>query len=99
MRHFATAIQDSTGHPYPGCPWHAFSEPIVGDVLDVYPRLKDGTLGVFLGPRPPVRLLEAIGLYDRQLTKLLADERKKAEQRAKNEASSQRSAVRGVRGG
>ena len=85
MGHISTAIEQSTGHRLPGCPWRVFDESLVADVLDAHPALKSGNLHTFLGPHPPVRLLDALSLYDRTLTKLLADERRKSEERSQTE--------------
>lgn len=87
MHHIGVAIENGTGHAMRGCPWRVFDEPLVSDVLDAYPHLKAGNLGTFLGPHSSCRLLEAIGLYDRTLSRLLEDERRKMEERAEADAS------------
>lgn len=97
MGHILTAIHNSTGYLYQGCPWKVFDDPLVADVMDAHPYLKAGNLGVFLGPHPSMRLVEAVGLYEQTLQKLLNDERKKADDKAKAD-SDRHSAAMSARG-
>lgn len=49
-------IKDWTGSEYHGCPWRAFSEPLVREVHQAFPFFSNGTLGMFV-PDPSHRLM------------------------------------------
>ena len=97
MEHIAVAIEQSTGEPYGGCPWQAFDDPLVSDVVQAYPWWEKSQLSLFTGPHPPARFVEAFDVYQRAIQKLQNDEAEKAAKRDAKDAHTlkQRSVHRG----
>lgn len=64
IRATLTSIERVAGHRPPSCPWAAFYEPIVREVLSVSWAV-GGDLDASLGPDPDSKLVDAIGVYTR----------------------------------
>lgn len=69
-----SVIEDVTGHRPPSCPWSAFSDPLVRDVLHAYRFFESGQLSIGIGDDPPARLVEGIALYHTSVQHLQADD-------------------------
>ena len=85
MHHIAVAIEQSTGEPYGGCPWNLFTRPLVVDCVQAYAWWDKKQLGVFTGPNPPARFVEAFDLYQRTVSKLQNDEMDRQREKSKKE--------------
>ncbi len=60
-----STIKDWTGADYKGgCPWMAFHDPLVRDVLAAWPFFENGTLALYL-PDPPHRVMEGLRVFSR----------------------------------
>lgn len=86
MEHINKAIEQSTCEPYAGCPWRVFHDPLVADVVESYSWFDKKQLHTLVGPNPPAKFLQAIGLYHRVITKLQNDEAEKQAKRDKDNA-------------
>lgn len=64
------AVEGWTGERPITCPWRAFYDPLVRDVLQVYPFYSSGQLAVILGPDPPLRIVEAVAYYSDKLERI-----------------------------
>lgn len=99
---FKNVIEDYTGSRPLSCPWFAFQNLFVQDVVHVRPLLESGQAHLMLGDDPPALLVDAIAEYEATLNavqaKLWRKERARAE--AERKKREQQSAVkRGVRRG
>jgi hypothetical protein len=73
-----------TGSLQHGCPWHAFHDPFVARVLDVYPWFESGQVAT-KAPQASHRLIQGLAHYHGALSMcrskrmdLEAEQRKKA---------------------
>lgn len=77
-----SAVQDMTGHFVSGCPWRAFSAPIVREVMQAIQFFESGNLA-FANPEPSHRLVEGIAFwnsgYNRMYSRQLEVERAERE--------------------
>jgi len=83
-----SAMRAATGSDAIGCPWRAFSDPLVQRVLSALPFFESGQLAFKL-PAPSHRLVEAVGWYQtvsNRMTALEMDERKKERQSERTRA-------------
>lgn len=73
--------------PCETCPWRAWSNPIVLDVLNAAKWFESGQVQLRLGKDPPHYLLEGIDVYESACARVRADkwerERQKSEQERK----------------
>lgn len=90
-------IEKITGHRPPTCPWRAYYEPIVREVMDVAWSVDDGNLAATLGPDPDAVLRDAIGVYRRALSLTKAEEERLAREDAERKRR-HNAAARGGRG-
>ena len=83
-----SAMLDMTGAYVPGCPWRAFRNPIVGEVMRAVQFYESGNLA-FAIPDPSARLVEGIRVwnqaYNRMHARQLELERENAERERENE--------------
>jgi hypothetical protein len=81
---------DMTGVDVSGCPWRAFTIPIVREVLHALRFFESGNLALAL-PDPSHRLMEGIGfwqqVYNRVQSKQLELERKEREAKSAADAA------------
>jgi|GEM_PF-4169646 len=56
-------VEKLTGTRAETCPWFAFHDPLVADVLNVYPFFESGQLAFAAGRNPPALLVEAVREY------------------------------------
>lgn len=93
-----TGIERATGERPDGCPWRAFDDPYVGEVLRAYRWWKAGQLAL-RWPDPPVALLIGLEVYDAALNAVQAhdsrEERKRRETEAKERELSRRASRKG----
>lgn len=79
------AIEDWTGDRPPTCPWRAFWDPLVRQVLHAYPWFLKQQLAI-VEPEPSNRLVEGIAHYHHALSavefKQIEQERKEAQAKA-----------------
>ena len=66
------AVKNWTGDRPLTCPWRAFYDPLVRDVIDIYPYFSTGQLAMVLGPDPPTKIIEALGYYHTVLERISA---------------------------
>lgn len=98
MRGYLRTIETVTGHQPATCPWRAFYDPIVREVIAVAWAITDGNLPAVIGTDPPYQLTQAIGVYKRALDATRADEeRLQAIERRSEHAA--RAAMRRAAGG
>lgn len=69
-------IERVTGFRPAECPWRAFEDPIVSEVLDAYRWFESGQLAIQLGNDPPAILVEAIGVYHGALNRVWSHDRR-----------------------
>ena len=76
-----------TGERPDTCPWRAFQEPLVADVLRAYGLFESGQMALWLGADPPAVLVEAVVFYHASVNRVRADrderERKKRDLKRK----------------
>ena len=71
------AVERVTGLRPPTCPWRAFYEPVVREVLAVsWACGEANALGAVLGPDPDHKLTAALGVYQRAKVATTADEQR-----------------------
>lgn len=82
------AIERITGHKPSTCPWRAFYDPLVREVLEVFWSIEGGNLGGVIGEDPPGILVDAIGVFKRALDATQAeDDRLRREERETKRAA------------
>lgn len=59
------AIESITGVRPAGCPWRAFYDPLVGEVMQIATLAERGIAMAALGNDPPAILIDALALYER----------------------------------
>jgi hypothetical protein len=69
-------IEHITGHAPSTCPWRAFSDPLVREVMGCEWASGDGNLSAVIGTDPPFQLAAALGIFERSMKATQADERK-----------------------
>lgn len=57
------AMREFTGHEVMGCPWRAYANPLVREVLNATKFLEHGNLAV-AHPNPSHRFIEALGFWN-----------------------------------
>lgn len=62
-----STVEQWTGYRYDGCPWHAFSEPIVIRIAQAYSYFDKGQLDI-IEPDAPNRVVEGLRHYDHMLS-------------------------------
>ena len=79
----ASNVEAITGQRYDGCPWRAYEDPFVGEVLRAYRHWKERSLHLVWGDDPPVALIRGLEVYDSALNSVQAhdirEERKRRE--------------------
>lgn len=92
-------IERITGYAPPTCPWRAYYDPIVREVMASAWTVDEGNLGAALGPDPDAIQVEAMGVYRRALAVTRADdmqlEREERERKAQHAAAVRRAGGRG----
>jgi len=87
-----TSIEKATGTRGSACPWRAFRDPFVGEVLRAYRWFKAGQLAA-LWPHPPAALVRGLEVYDAALNGTQAhdirEERKRREREREQELNKQ----------
>lgn len=74
IRASLSVIERVAGHRPPTCPWRAFYDPLVQDVLAVSPHAKRGNLSAALGPDPDNLVVQGVSVYQRAVDATEADE-------------------------
>lgn len=98
MRGYLTTIERVTGHAPTTCPWRAFYDPLVREVLDIS-WADDGNLAAVIGMDPPYQLVQALGVYKRAVTMTRAEEERIQRDERKAKADAERAARKaGARG-
>ena len=64
------AVEGWTGERPITCPWRAFYDPLVKDVLRLYPFYTSGQLAIVLGPDPPLYIVEAVAYYHDKIERI-----------------------------
>ncbi len=94
-------IERATGGRPDGCPWRAFEDPFVGEVLRAYRHWKAGQLALVWGAAPPAALMRGLEVYDAALNAVQAhdirEERKKRDAQREQELSKQAAKSKGRR--
>lgn len=67
---YFASIRNWTGERPITCPWRAFYDPLVRDVLSIYPFFSSGQLAIILGNDPPLYLIEAVSYYHDKLERI-----------------------------
>jgi len=67
------AVETTMGLRPPSCPWWAFHDPEVGEVLRAHDWDESGQLREWWGEDPPWRLVEGVGHYRRAQSVARAD--------------------------
>lgn len=84
----ASNVEAITGQRYDGCPWRAYEDPFVGEVLRAYRHWKERSLHLVWGDDPPVALIRGLEVYDAALNAIRAHDM--GEDRKKREADRQK---------
>jgi hypothetical protein len=74
------AIERITGHRPVSCPWRAYYDPLVREVMALSWSVESGNLGAALGDDPPAVLVDALGVYRSALAATLAEDRRLADE-------------------
>lgn len=78
-------IERITGHQPDTCPWRAFYEPIVQEVLPLSGFARNGNLAAAWGDDPAHLLVDAYSAYDNAKERTLAEDEKIAREKAERE--------------
>ena len=57
-------VEQVTGCRPKGCPWRAFWDEDVGQVIRVHPLYRKGQASLAIGPHSPAWLVDALRIYD-----------------------------------
>lgn len=98
LRRHLTMIEQVTGHRPPTCPWNAFNEPIVKEVLKHTWSVTDGNLTVSMGADPSNIVSEAMGVYIRARGAARAEEDRAQREDAKVERAAKAALAKASRG-
>jgi hypothetical protein len=71
------------GHRPVSCPWRAYYDPLVREVMALSWAVEEGNLAAATGDDPPAILLDAVGMYRQALSATLAEDRRLAEEERK----------------
>jgi hypothetical protein len=71
-KHYRVAVMNATGVEPMTCPWRAFDDPDVAEVMRLYRWFESGQLALAIGSDPPNALVEAIGIYHGALSSVRA---------------------------
>ena len=80
----AEAMERITGHRPVSCPWRAYYDPLVREVMALSWAVDDGNLAAATGDDPPAILLDAVGMYRQSMSATLAEDRRLAEEERKS---------------
>lgn len=78
-------IENVTGARPPSCPWSAFRDPLVQDVVSAYRFFESGQLSITVGDDPPPRIVEGVAHYHAAVQHIQMDDmrRQREENRKK----------------
>lgn len=82
-KHWRAAVEQSCGEEPTTCPWRAYEDPMIAEVLRAYRWFESGQLGLLLGSDPPNVLVEAIGIYHGALATVRAHDTRTQQKNAK----------------
>ena len=85
----ASANERVTGDRPDGCPWRAYEDPFVGEVLRAYRHWKERQLHLVWGADPPVALMRGIEVYDAALNAIRANDIREEREKNKRERESE----------
>jgi len=88
LRRHLDVIERVTGHAPPTCPWRAYSDPFVAEVMSHTWAVEHGNLGVTLGEDPPAVLVDGIRAYRMALLSTQAEDRRIARDEAEQKRRS-----------
>lgn len=78
-------IENVTGSAPPTCPWQAFRDPVVHDVLAAFGWYSNGQVTAMLGADPPAHLIDGLRVYDAAINATRADRMdRESEKRARS---------------
>lgn len=69
-------IEKIVGYEPPTCPWRAYYDPLVREVMEIWWAAEEGNLGAILGPDPVGVLVDALGVFKRAIEATIAEDRK-----------------------
>ena len=69
-------MRNVTGHLPDTCPWSAFSDPVVQDVVEAYGWEEQGQLAMWWGSDPPNHLIEGMHVFKRAVARTRDAERR-----------------------
>jgi hypothetical protein len=74
------AMERIVGHRPVSCPWRAYYDPLVREVMALSWAVEEGNLAAATGDDPPAILLDAVGMYRQALSATLAEDRRIADE-------------------
>jgi hypothetical protein len=81
------SVENWTGDRPLSCPWRAFYDPFVKDILTLYPFYLSGQLSLVIGQDPPLYLLQGLAYYHTKIEtirgKQMEAEREKSKRNGK----------------
>lgn len=83
-------IERVAGHRPPTCPWRAFYDPLVREVVALAPFATEGNLGAAWGDDPPQLLIDAYATYAAARNRTLAEDEKLRAEQEKREIEAQK---------
>ncbi len=90
-------IQQVTGFAPTTCPWRAYYDPLVREVLEVWWAEENGNLAGVMGDNAPAILWDAVGAFKRAMGATMAEDSKLARE-ANKQAHEAAMAKRRARG-
>lgn len=84
LRRHLDVIQKVTGFRPVSCPWRAYSDPLVMEVLSVLWADEHGNLAAAIGPNAPAILVDAIGAMKMAMSLTEAEDRRIREEARKS---------------
>lgn len=94
MQRFSAAIEMLVGHRPHTCPWRAYYEPLVQEVIALSDYVEKGNLGAVVGNDSPAILIDALTVYRSALNATLSEDRRLRAEKAERERAA-RAASRG----
>ena len=79
-------IRRITGSEPPTCPWRAFQDPLVVDVINACRWYESGQVAVRIGAEPPYNLVEGVETFIGALELVDAEREKRRDEERKSKA-------------
>lgn len=87
-------MQVIVGYEPPTCPWRAYYDPLVREVMEIWWAEESGNMAAVLGQDPVGVLVDALGVFKRAIEATIAEDRKIQEADVKRKLEERRTRQR-----